>query len=106
MMADKAWKRNERVAAKRLGGERVGPVGDIGSDVAHPLFAIECKERKKPLPAEIRDAISQSVGAARPDQLPIVIWHTLHHRHDEDVVMMRLRDFENWAGKVEEGQGG
>ena len=95
-----AWKRHELVLAKRLGGVRAGPTGKTGPDVLHPMFSIEAKERKRPLPKEIRDAMAQSVAAARPGQLPIVVWHVLGQRHDEDMVMMRLRDFEQWGGQV------
>lgn len=105
-MPDAAWKANERALAKRLNGRRVGPTGRTGSDVAHPLFAIECKERKE-VPLWLQDAVSQSQGAARQDQLPIVVLHQLGRRHDNDLVVMRLRDFEKWAGRlpVEIGDG-
>ncbi len=102
-----AWKDLERVCARRLGGQRAGPTGRKGSDVLHPLFAIECKERKV-LPTWLLDAMSQSVGAAQVDQTAIVVLHQLGARHDNDLVVMRLRDFEDWAGRlpaelVEEG---
>ena len=99
-MPDAAWKVAERTVARRLGGKRAGPTGKEGPDVLHALWAIEIKERRRPLPAEIREALAQAARAARPDQLPIVVWHVLGRRHDDDVVMMRLADFEDWAGQL------
>lgn len=98
-MTSDAWKKHELMLAKRLGGSRVGPTGKTGSDVAHPLFAIEAKERKN-IPEWLYKAQKQCCGAARPDQLPIVVWHKLGARHDGDLVVMRLADFENWAGTL------
>jgi hypothetical protein len=98
-VANDTWKKNERALAARLGGKRIGPTGKTGSDVAHPLFAIECKHRKN-LPEWLYEAQAQSCGAARPEQLPIVVWHKLGDRHDGDLVVMRLKDFEAWAGTL------
>jgi hypothetical protein len=100
---DKAWKRNERAIARRLSGERV-PVtgrqrGDV-PDVKHNRLAIECKHRKS-LPAYLRDAIAQSQAAKRGDQLPIAILHESLSRHDDDLVVMRLSEFEIWLSKEE-----
>ncbi len=92
-----AWKDHERQIAARLGGKRAGPTGRTGSDVLHDWLAIECKERKS-LPAWMKAAMKQSVDAATDGLLPIVVWHVLGQRHDQDVVMMRLKDFEEWFG--------
>ena len=109
MPANTAWKTTERAIAKRLGGRRAGPTGRTGSDVIDaPIpFAIEVKHRQA-LPGWLLDAMSQSRGAARVDQTAIVVLHQLGARHDNDLVVMRLRDFEDWAGRlpaalVEEG---
>lgn len=98
-MPDAAWKAHERECARRLGGKRAGPLGKRGSDVTHPLWAVECKERKA-LPAWLKSALAQSVKAARADQLPLVVLHELGARHDGDVVCLRLKDFEQWFGLV------
>jgi len=96
-MPNSAWKNCERALAKRLGGKRAGPTGRTGSDILHDWLAVECKERKR-LPAWLKAALSQSIGAAKPEQLPIVILHELGTRHDGDLVVMRLRHFEEWFG--------
>lgn len=96
-MADKPWKRHERAIAKRLGGERAGPTGREGSDVLHPAFGVECKERKAKV-QWIEEYLDQTKGASLPGQLPIVVLHWLGDRHNQDIVMMRLKDFEEWFG--------
>ncbi len=102
-MPDTAWKANERAVAKRLNGQRVGPTGREGSDVAHPLFSVECKERKE-LPEWLVRAMGQSRRAARPEQIPIVVIHQLGRHHDSDLVMLRLADFEDLAGRLPIGK--
>jgi hypothetical protein len=98
-VASTAWKKSELVIAKRLGGKRAGPTGKIGSDVLHDWLAIEVKERKRKA-AWLEDMLLQTTKAARPGQLPIVILHWLNARHNSDIVLLRLKDFEEWFGDV------
>jgi hypothetical protein len=98
-VASDAWKDHERMMAKRLGGQRAGPTGKIGSDVLHDHLAIEAKERKRKV-AWLEDMLLQTKKAARPGQLPIVILHWLNARHNSDIVLLRLKDFEEWFGDV------
>jgi hypothetical protein len=98
-VASDAWKQHEREMAKRLGGKRAGPTGKVGSDVLHDSFAVECKERKKKV-AWLEDMLLQTKKAARPGQLPIVVLHWLNARHNNDIVMLRLSDFEEWFGDI------
>lgn len=94
----KTFKGVERQIAKRLGGERVGHLG--GADViVDSWLSIEVKSRKT-LPQWIRDAIAQSKRNAGISQLPIVILHQVGQRHDADLVVMALADFENWFGQA------
>ncbi|MFH0901320.1 MAG: hypothetical protein V2A73_11895 [Pseudomonadota bacterium] len=101
-------KEHERALARRLGGKRVGNTGKATADVQAGWLCVEAKSRRRPLPAEIRDAIGQAVKAAKPEQLAIAVFHQLHCRHDDDVVMLRLSDFEAWFGDVgnKEGEDG
>ena len=111
------WKRTERSIARRLGGERVPATGRArGSapDIAHTYFAIEVKHRKT-LPRWLLEAVDQAVKSARSGQLPVAILHEAGARHDGDLVVMRLEDFEEWCEyyrkpliipPVEEGEGG
>jgi molybdopterin synthase catalytic subunit len=97
-MADKPWKACERAVAKRLGGQRV-PITGRGRgdapDVAAEGLAVEVKERRQ-LPQWIREAGEQAKAAAKVGELPVVILHELGRRHDGDLVLMVLSDFEAW----------
>jgi len=104
-VSERRWKRTEREIAARLGGKRV-PVmgrarGDV-PDVAHPWLAVEVKSRQR-LPAWLREALAQAVAAARDGQLPIVVLHQCGERHDDDLVVVTLQDFQAWFGDVGDG---
>ena len=97
-MTDKTWKATERKLASRLGGKRVPITGRIrGSapDIEHSWLSLEVKHRKQ-LPAWIYDAIDQAVKSNTGEQLPTVILHECGKRHDDDLVVLRLQDFEKW----------
>jgi len=100
-MSDRNWKRTERETARRLGGSRTGVNRQRETpglpDVQHPYLSIECKHRKS-LPVWLKAAVSQAQAAATPDKLPIAVLHELHSRRDSDLVVMTLRDFEDWHG--------
>lgn len=97
---DKLWKATERALAQRLGGERVPITGRIrGSapDIAHNWLSVEVKTRRR-LPLWLLEAVEQAVVAAKGTQLPIAILHENHKYHDSDLVVMRLKDWEDWFG--------
>lgn len=87
----------ERAVAKRLGGERAGQYG--GEDVSHSVFSVECKERQS-LPIWLKDAMAQAVRHAPADKLPLLVLHRLGQRHDGDLVVIRLKDFEEHFGET------
>ena len=93
-MSDKTWKQVERTLARRLGGQRVGCTGKAIADVISDWLSIEVKTRKT-LPAWLLSAIEQ---ARDDDRLSMVILHQVGQRHDDDLVVMRLTDFEEWFG--------
>ena len=95
-MTDKLWKQTERAIAKRLGGERVGPSGRATADVLTDALAIEVKTRKT-LPRWLLDAMAQATAVASDGRLPIVVLHQVGQRHDDDLVVLRLADFEGLA---------
>jgi hypothetical protein len=101
-MSDSRWKATERKIAALLGGRRV-PVSGRGRgdapDVAHPWFAIECKDRAT-LPAWLLDALAQAEASAQPDQLPVAVLHRAGDRHDHALVVLRLVEFMAWFGEV------
>lgn len=95
------WKAVERAVAVRLGGQRVPITGrQRGSapDIMHDWLGIEVKHRKT-LPAWLHDAMAQAVACSDGgDKLPIVVLHESGQRHDDDYVVVRLKDFQEWFG--------
>ena len=104
-MVDRAWKATERAIAKRLGGRRQPSTGRRSADIVHPWLAIEVKHRQE-LPEWLKEAMQQAVAVASSDQLAIAILHERYRRHSDDLVVMRLKDFEDWFGNnCEQGEG-
>lgn len=64
------------------------------------LLVVEGKERENGLPLYIENALNQAASYTTDGQIPIVVWHKLCQRHDSDVVMMRLKHFEELWGEV------
>lgn len=87
----------ERAVAQRLGGARAGQYG--GEDVSHSVFSCECKERAS-LPLWLTDAMAQAVRHAPEGKLPMVVLHELGKRHDGNLVVLRLKDFEEYFGET------
>lgn len=98
-MSNKPWKRTERVLAKRLGATRVGCTGYRTADVINGWLAVEVKHRKQ-LPSWLKEALGQMVRTAKDEQLAIVVLHETGMRHDDDLVVLRLGDFQDWLGEV------
>jgi len=96
-MADTTWKQNERAIARRLGGTRTGPSGRSGPDVVTGWLAVEVKARKR-LPMWLKSALQQARTGCPPTRLPLVVLHEVGARHDGDLVVMSLQDFEAWFG--------
>lgn len=96
------WKATERAVAKRLGGRRVPITGrqrGDAPDVAHEHLSVEVKHRAN-LPLWLHDAMSQAMAAARAGQLPLVVLHQAGQRHDNDYVVIRMRDYTEWYGDI------
>lgn len=94
----RSFKSTERAMARRLGGTRTGHLG--GQDVDAGWLSAEVKHRKQ-LPAWLVDAISQARRHAAAEQLPVVILHQHGSRHDENLVVLRMKDFQDWFGDME-----
>lgn len=86
-------KRQQRYTAKRLGGKNVGSLG--GEDVESTNFSIECKSRVKSVAHAFMD---QAVRNCPKDKMPLVIIHKHNDSHNNDLVCMRLIDWEAWNG--------
>jgi len=109
-MTDKTWKQVERAIAVRLNGRRQGAVGRRGPDVLSDWLAVEVKHRRR-LPQWLKTALTQARTGAG-ERLPIVVLHEAGLRHADDLVLMRLADFELWfaavrpEGEVNDGTNG
>lgn len=96
------WKAVERAIAKRLGGDRVpitGRVRGSAPDVAHTWLAIEIKLREN-YPQWLSNAMEQAEASRRGSQLPVAILHKKYKNHDDDLIVMRLSEFEAWFGRL------
>lgn len=88
-------KRTEQAIAKRLGGRRVGTMG--GEDVFTSDFSIECKSRA----AFAGEKFMQQAERNAPKGMtPLVVVHIHGRGHSNDLVMMRLKDWELWMGEI------
>jgi hypothetical protein len=92
-MTDKTWKQTERAIARRLNATRQGAVGRTGADVVNDWLAVEVKHRRR-LPQWLKDALTQARAGAC-DRLPIVVLHEAGQRHSDDLVVLRLADFQD-----------
>lgn len=96
------WKQTERAIAKRLNGRRVGATGKATADVMSDWLSAEVKHRRR-LPEWLKAALGQAANGAE-GRLPIAILHESGQRHADDLVLMRLADFEDWFGEVLHGR--
>lgn len=94
-MANSAWKAVERKIARRLAGRRVGCTGAATADVLTEHFSVEVKTRRR-LPALLRKGMAQAMANAASLTVPLLVLHEVGRKHDDDLVIMRLEDFEEW----------
>jgi len=88
-------KRCEKALAKRLGGTRKGIMG--GHDIEAGPFAVEVKSRVKFAGTSFME---QAVRNCPDGKTPLVLVHLHGTRHTEDLVMMRLKDWQDWYGNL------
>ena len=92
---DKAWKKNERMVAKYIGGERV-PItgrqrGDV-PDIKHNWLSVEAKLRMR-IPAWIKNGIDQAEKSAVGHQMPVLIIREKFQKADDALICMTLKEF-------------
>lgn len=83
----KRAKEVERRLAKKLGGRRVGILGQ--EDIEHERFSIEVKSRKK----FVAEAWMKQAEKNAKGKIPIVIVHVTGKHHENDYVIIKLKDF-------------
>ena len=86
------WQRHERHVAAAVGGSRTGNSGAAGADVVTDAYSIECKSWRR-LPAKVVAALRQAEVSATGERVAVAVLHEVGARHDEDLVVLRWRDF-------------
>lgn len=69
-----------------------------GQDIEHSVFSVETKHRKKFVGNTF---MNQAVKNCPAGKVPLVIVHELRQLFDNSLVMIRLKDWEEWYGKFE-----
>ena len=90
----------EKRLANRYKGERIIDQSEGDCDVVSAWLCIEGFQRN--IPGYIKDNLHQALLAAqRRDwkHLPIVIWREKYKGDDEALVIMRVKDFDEWFGR-------
>lgn len=95
----RSFKGTERAVAKLLNGQRHGHLG--GRDIDAGWLSAEVKHRQD-LPAWLLAAMRQAEGHAQPGQLAVVILHQHGDRHADNLVVMRLAEFQARLGEQPE----
>ena len=98
-MPDACWKATERAISRRFGTTRIGPLGREGPDAITDWLCIEVKERDG-LPLWIESALKQIKAQTPAGKLAIVVAHNKGKNHDNDIVMLTLKDFQEWFGNL------
>jgi len=80
-----------REIVRRLGGRYVG--GIEGQDIDCEPWSAEIKTRER---FTALGWMQQAVKNCPKDRTPIVVVHILQQRTDNALVMMRLKDWEEW----------
>lgn len=86
------WQRHERHVAAAVGGARTGNTGNAGADVVTDRYSIECKSWAR-LPAKVTAALRQAEVTAVGGRVAVAVLHEVGARHDDDLVVLRWRDF-------------
>ena len=92
---DKAWKKNERMIANYIGGERVPITGrqrGDAPDIKHNWLSVEVKLRMR-IPAWIKNGIDQAEKSAVGHQMPVLIIREKFQKIDDAIICMTLKEF-------------
>jgi predicted ATP-grasp superfamily ATP-dependent carboligase len=90
-------KRAERAVAERLNGTRLGTLSGVDVVTDDGTWAIEVKSRK----AFVAEKwMKQSIKNAKKGRTPLVVVHVQGKQHSDDLVLIRLKDWEAWMGEI------
>ena len=88
-------KRIQKYLVERLGGKNVGTIEP--QDGSHEIWSIEVKKRATFIGSTF---MAQAIKNCPEGKTPLVVVHVKGQRHNEDLVMLRLKDFEDWYGSL------
>ena len=89
----RAGKALEKYYAVRWKMRRMGIFGK--HDLEDEVHCVECKKRKVVWKA-LKDMVNQAVINCQDGKLPIVVLHETGSNHDNDYVIIRAKDYEDW----------
>lgn len=78
----------QSVHAKMLNGKSVGTIE--GQDISHAIFSGESKHRKAFVGQTF---MNQAIKNCPVGKIPITIVHILRQNHENDLVMIQMKDF-------------
>lgn len=104
-MADKGWKKAERMIARDCGGARIPVTGERdGADVAHQLFCFQLKVRRS-LPVWLFDWLSGICATAqRTNKTGILILNRPRQPRRHALVVLRWADWVALHGAQPQGE--
>jgi len=94
-MTDKAWKHNERMIAKYIGGKRVPITGrqrGDAPDIEHNWLSVEVKLRQR-VPEWIKDGMRQAEASKRRSAMPVLIIREKGQRVEDALICTTLKEF-------------
>ena len=85
----------QKRVVESLGGKNIGTLG--GEDGEHSIWSIEVKSRLKFVGEKF---MKQCEANCKKDKTPLLIVHLINQRLENDLVIMRRGDFDDWFGKL------
>lgn len=84
----------QKKVVESLGGLNIGTLG--GEDGSHPIFSIEVKHRVKFIGESF---MVQAEKNCPEGKIPLLVVHSKNKRHEDDLVIMRMYEFEKMMAK-------
>jgi hypothetical protein len=101
-MADKAWKRSERVMAKDVGCQRIPVTGERhGADFRTALFAYQLKVRRV-IPQWLFTWLSGICTTAAPNRVGVLVLNRPQQPRRDAIVILRWSDWVDLHGDHQE----
>jgi hypothetical protein len=85
----------QKKVVESLGGKNVGTLGS--EDGEHPIWSIEVKSCKK---FSGKKYMNQCIKNCKEGKTPLLIVHVTGEHHNNDLVIMRRSDWDDWFGRL------